>query len=151
MGTGWHDTTILYVPTTTNNGIKGSIKAAVLGGAFLLRVPCRRPRFFFEEMSYLWVLLLGTPRAVKITLPPTCEDVDGLIELIKAKLTPKLDTVALSDITLHTTYDTPKLRPGLLLSDIPQQIGYITNSDENPLVVKAGQQRQGISLLHMRT
>ena len=40
-------------------------------------------------MSYLWVQL------VAVTLPPTSEDVDHLIRLVKAELTPKLDTVAL--------------------------------------------------------
>lgn len=86
-------------------------------------------------MSYLWVRLLET-EPVKISIPSACEDVDGLKVLIKAKLGSLKDT-PLELITLHTTNDTPKLRPGLSLSNIPQQTGYITNTDESPLIVKA--------------
>ena len=85
-------------------------------------------------MKYLWVQYLAT-RPVKIEVAD-CEDVDGLIRLVKTELGSLKDT-PLENITIHTKETASPLRPGLPLSDISKQDSYTTNDDEHPLVVKA--------------
>jgi hypothetical protein len=86
----------------------------------------------------LWVLLNSNDSAVvnhpvKVSTND-CEDVDDFIDAIKKKLSPDLDAVAVNRITLHITEYSPALRPGLALSTILAQSGFI-NNDKSPLVV----------------
>ncbi|KAI9331184.1 hypothetical protein BDR26DRAFT_682099 [Obelidium mucronatum] len=88
----------------------------------------------------LWVLLKSnTPGAVNqavLVSTQDCRFVTHFIKAIKKELSNKLDAIAVDNITLHTTEDSPALRPGLALSTILSQSGFI-NNDESPLVVKA--------------
>ena len=63
----------------------------------------------------LWVLLKSNDSAVvnHPTQVPTkdCENVDDFIKAIKKELSPKLDAIAVDNITLHITKDSPALEP----------------------------------------
>jgi hypothetical protein len=90
--------------------------------------------FFFKEMNYLWVKYLDT-RSVEINVTK-CRNVDGLIELVKDKLSPALDSVGLQNITIHTSETALSLDPGIFISDIQNQEGYQKNTSKSPLIVK---------------
>ena len=67
----------------------------------------------------LWVLLKSHDSAVvnKPVKVPTkdCDDVDDFIDAVKKKLSPKLDAIAVDNITLHITKDGPALEPDAAL------------------------------------
>ncbi len=71
----------------------------------------------------LWLKLLvdsagPTFSAVKVDCASSnCEDIADLIEALKLKLSPKLDKIALSDISI-TNFQGALLKPGLLLLDL---------------------------------
>ena len=84
---------------------------------------------------YVWVKY-GDSDAVKINAS-ACEDVDGLKDLVKQRLSPKLDSVAIDDITICSSAPAPDgtvvvttLRPGLSISSLTP------NDDEHPFFVR---------------
>ena len=82
---------------------------------------------------HLWVQYEdGSP--VKV---PTegCIDVGDLIESIKKKYTPTLDSFGISQLQLFAATSEEPLRRGLLLSAIPSQPGYTENSYSHPLYI----------------
>ena len=75
-----------------------------------------------------------------------CYNVDDFIEAVKKKLSPKLDAIAVDNITLHLAENSPALRSGLALGAILSQYGFI-NTDESPLIIKSAN-RGNINILY---
>jgi hypothetical protein len=84
-------------------------------------------------MTKIWVKF-KTNNAVKV-FTEECQDVDDFLEACKEKLSPLLDSYAPAQLCLSTTDGGLALRPGLLLTAIPSQPGYVENDDEHPLFI----------------
>jgi len=81
----------------------------------------------------LWVKF-GSNNPVKVSTEG-CQDVDDFLEACKKKISSKLGSYDVDQLSLSTTEGGPSLRPGLLLSYIPSQSGYSLNDDEHPLFI----------------
>ena len=91
-------------------------------------------------MSKLWVKFRSNnPTRVSTE---GCEIVDDFLEACKKKLSPDLDSIPASRLSLSTTDGGTALRPGLLLTAIPSQPGYVENDDEHPLFISVAEQVQ---------
>ncbi|KAI9333112.1 hypothetical protein BDR26DRAFT_868608 [Obelidium mucronatum] len=84
---------------------------------------------------FFWVKY-GSSRAVKV-YTDGCKDVDDFIEKVKAKMSPDFDPVSTSRINIYTNdpIRNDALRPGLLLTDVASQTGFVQNDDQHPLRV----------------
>ena len=87
----------------------------------------------------LWVLLMSdrsgaVNRSTQVSTKE-CDNVDDFIKAIKKELAPKLDHVAVDNITLHLTVDSPLLDPD---DDVPAQ-----NNAPTALIVKTNLQPTG--------
>ncbi len=64
-----------------------------------------------------------------------CEDIYDFIEVCQTKLSSKLGSYDIDQISLSLTVGGPKLPPDLNLSQISSQMGYIENSAAHPLFI----------------
>jgi hypothetical protein len=98
-------------------------------------------------MTKLWVKLKPNNAAEVST--ENCTNVYQFIKEVKKELSPDLDNIPPSRISLSLTDGGPALRPGLQLTDIPSQPGYLENDDENPLFITVTETAaQNTSLSH---
>ncbi|KAI9334887.1 hypothetical protein BDR26DRAFT_920653 [Obelidium mucronatum] len=89
---------------------------------------------------FFWVKFGGSRPAEVST--EGCRNIDGFIDRVKAKMSPKLDGYSAVDINIYTK-DPAKyqpLRPGLALTDLASQTGFVQNDDEHPLIVAVATQ-----------
>ena len=86
-------------------------------------------------MTKLWVKL-KTNNATQVSTEE-CQNVDDFLEACKEKLSPDLDSIPASRLSLSITEGGPALRPGVVVTDIPSQPGYSVNDDEHPLFITA--------------
>ncbi|OAJ39744.1 hypothetical protein BDEG_23570 [Batrachochytrium dendrobatidis JEL423] len=83
--------------------------------------------------SELWVKL-GSYNAVEVSTEG-CRNVDKFLKACKRELPRLLDAYDSAQLSLSTTAGGPALRPGLLLSDILSQPGYVENTAKAPLFI----------------
>jgi hypothetical protein len=81
-------------------------------------------------MSKLWIKF-KTYSAVKVSTED-CQDVNDFLKACKKEL--QLPNPP-QELSLSTTECGSALRPGLNLTDLSSQPGYLENSDENPLYI----------------
>ena len=89
-----------------------------------------------QKPVFVWIQY-GNGRASKVSTTD-CLDIDDLKEVIKNKLSPKLNDVPVDEIELYTSNDqnaTP-LRPGIQLSSLFVGDSYAGKQDDNPLIVR---------------
>ena len=61
------------------------------------------------------------------------DKVDSFIDAIKEKMKPKLDHVAVTDITIHLSENSDPVKRGTLMQNLPN---LSANKEENPIIVK---------------
>ena len=81
--------------------------------------------------SKLWVKYDAVPTRVKTA---GCEIVDDFIKAIKAELTPKLDHVAVTDISIHLSENSNSVDSEIIMRDFAKLSP--NNSKKNPIIVK---------------
>ena len=84
-------------------------------------------------MTELWVKYKSFS-VVKVSTA-NCYDVCDFIKAVKKELHNKLGSIDSDQISLSLTDGGAPLRPGLLLTDLSSQAGYVTNDDEHPLFI----------------
>ena len=84
-------------------------------------------------MPKLWIKF-KTYSAVKVSTED-CQDVNDFLKACKKELSQKLGSYDVDQLSLSTTECGSALRPGLKLTDLSSQPGYLENSDENPLYI----------------
>jgi hypothetical protein len=84
-------------------------------------------------MPKLWIKFKAY-NATKVSTEG-CQNVDDFLEACKKKLSQKLGSYDTDQLSLSTTANGPSLGPGLLLTAIPFQPGYVENDVENPLFI----------------
>ena len=99
-----------------------ALKKPKLWDYFLSWIP-----FTLKKAPKLWVKF-NKYNATQVSTK-NCQIVDDFIKEIKKELSPDLDSFPPSRISISKTENGPALRPGLSLSEIPQ------NTDETPLFV----------------
>jgi hypothetical protein len=86
-------------------------------------------------MTKLWVQFKAN-NATRVSTDG-CDIVDDFLEACKLKLSSKLGSYDVDDLSLSFTADGSSLRTGLPLSEIHLQPGYSVNEDSHPLFIRA--------------
>ena len=84
-------------------------------------------------MTKLWIKF-KTNNATQVSTEE-CQNVDDFLKQCKKNLSSKLGSYDVDQLCLSTTDGGTALRPGLLLTAIPSQPGYVENDDEHPLFI----------------